>query len=334
MNLIEESLWTQIQKPIGEELPAKHIFFDLSKRLFIALDRMGFRHILIESTSEIHSPFATQFKGVQVSIRELVVSGGSQKEYIDLICREPSGYHIFNSIGGEIAQKIAETSEDSDSIGIITAILAKWKQFWGSFPQDILTMEEQVGLFGELFFLRYWLLPRYGKQVVLAWKGPSGERHDFILGDRSFEVKTSTSSTGHVHRINGVDQLEELSVGGLYLSSFWLRQNERAEYSLASIIESCREYVEPDVEIFSAFNLLLSRSGYSELQRTEYEKRRYEIIESALFLVDDQFPKITRTSFSTKLPDQIEELDYSINLNSYLEKSLCSSEKEFLSLEI
>lgn len=334
MNVIEESLWTQIQKPIGEELPAKHIFFDLSKRLFIALDRMGFRHILIESNSEIHSPIAAQFKGVQVSTRELVVSGGSQKEYIDLICREPSGYHIFNSIAGEIAQKIAETNEDSDSIGIITGILAKWKQFWGSLPQDILTMEEQVGLFGELFFLRFWLLPKYGKQVVLAWKGPNGERHDFILGERSFEVKTSASSTGHVHRINGVNQLEELSVGGLYLSSFWLRQIERAEYSLASIIESCRDYLEPDTEIFSTFNMLLSRSGYSEIHKTEYDKRRYEILESALFLVDEHFPKITETSFSTRLPDQIEELDYSINLNSYLERSLCSSGEQFLLLVI
>jgi len=334
MNVIEESLWSQIQKPLGEELHAKHIFYDLSNKFFIALDRLGFRHILIESNAEIHSPLTVQFKGVQVSIRELAVSGGSQKEYIDLLCREPSGYHIFNSIGGEITQKIAEIGEDSDSIGIITAILAKWKQFWGSFPQDILTVEEQVGLFGELFFLRYWLLPRYGKQVVLAWEGPNGERHDFILGDRSYEVKTSTSSRGHVHRINGVDQLEELPVGCLYFSSFWIRQNEHAEYSLISLIESCRKYLEPDIEIYSAFNLLLSRSGYSEIQRAEYEKRKYETLESALFLVDDQFPKITRSSFSTRFPAQIEELDYLLNLNSYLEKSLCSSGEEFLSLEI
>lgn len=334
MNVIEESLWTQIQKPHGEELNAKHIFFDLSKRFFIALDRSGFRHMLIETTTGIHSPLTVQFRGVQVSIRELAVSSGLQKEYIDLICKEPGGYHIFNSIGGEIAQKIAEVSEDSDAIAVVTAILSKWKQFWGSFPQNQLTVEEQVGLFGELFFLKYWLFPKYGKQVVRAWEGPNGERHDFILGDRSYEVKTSTSASGHVHKVNGVDQLEELPVGSLFLSSLWLRQNEHAEHSLASIIESCRDYLEPDIEISSVFNLLLSRSGYSEIQREEYEKRRYEILESALFLVDDQFPRITRSSFSMGFPEQIEELDYQVNLNSYLEKSLCSRGEEFLSLEI
>lgn len=332
MNVIEESLWFQIQKPLGEELHAKHVFYDLSKKFFIALDRMGFRHILIESNNEIHSPLTVQFRGVQVSIKELIISGGSQKEYIDLICREPTGYHIFNSIGGEIAQKIAETNEASNSIEITTAILTKWKQFWGSFPKDVLTVEEQVGLFGELFFLRYWLLPRYGKQVVLAWEGPNGKRHDFILGDRSYEVKTSNSSKGHVHRINGVDQLEALPVGSLFLFSFWIRQNDHAENSLTSIIESCRKYLESDIEISSAFELLLSRSGYSEIQRVEYEKRRYEILDSVLFLVDGQFPKITRTSFSMGLPEQVEELDYTINLNLYLEKSLCSTGEDFLSL--
>ena len=334
MNVIDESLWAQIQKPYGEELNAKHIFYKLISNIYIALDRMGFRHILIESANDNLTSSGMLFRGVQLKITELVVTGGVQKKYIDLLCREPAGYHIFNSIGGEIAQKMDEVNESVNPLEIITTILTKWKHFWGNYPQDLLTMEEQVGLFGELFFLRHWLLPRYGNKVVLAWEGPNGARHDFILGDKSYEVKTSSSSKGHFHRINGVNQLEELPVGSLYLTSFWIWQNEQAENSLTSIIESCRKYLESDIEIRSAFELLLSKSGYSELQRAEYEKRRYEIQESTLFLVDDQFPKIVPTSFPAGLPDQIEEIDYSLNLNSYLEKSLCVSADEFRSLVI
>ena len=84
---------------------------------------MGFRHILIESGNEIRTLPGVQFRGVQVSIRELVISGGLVRVYIDLLCREPAGYHIFNSIGGEIAQKVSEMSQDSDLIEVITVIL-------------------------------------------------------------------------------------------------------------------------------------------------------------------------------------------------------------------
>lgn len=334
MNVIDESLWTQIQKPLGEELHAKHIFFELSKKIFIALDQLGFRHILIESSNQIHTSLGVQFRGVRVSIRELVITGGSQKRYIDLLCREPAGYHIFNSIGGEIAQKISEISEEADLIEVITIILEKWKHFWGSFAQEVLTLEEQIGLFGELFFMRFWLLPKYGKQIIPVWQGPNGERHDFILGDKSFEVKTSASPKGHFHKINGIDQLDDPQLGSLYLFSLWIRLNEQSEHSLISVIDSCRNFLEQDEDILSTFELLLSRSGYSEIQRAEYEKRRFEILESAFFLVDQHFPRITKNSFSPGLPDQVEQLDYSLNLNSYLNKSLCSSGEELLALEI
>ena len=64
MNVIDESLWTQIKKPLGEELYAKHIFFELSDKIFIALDQLGFRHILIESGNEIRTLPGVQFRGV------------------------------------------------------------------------------------------------------------------------------------------------------------------------------------------------------------------------------------------------------------------------------
>ena len=123
-------------------------------------------------------------------------------------------------------------------------------------------------------------------------------------------------------------------MGNLYLLSLWIRPNEQSEHSLISIIDSCRDYLESDESILTTFELLLSKSGYSESQREEYEKRRFEMIESAFFLVDQYFPRITQQSFSVRFPDQIEQLDYSINLNGYLNKSLCSSGKMFQSLEI
>jgi len=123
-------------------------------------------------------------------------------------------------------------------------------------------------------------------------------------------------------------------VGNLYLFSLWIRPNEQSDHSLISIIDSCRNFLEPDENILTTFELLLSKSGYSEIQRTEYEKRKFDMLESAFFLVDQHFPRITRHSFSPSLPDQIEQLYYSVNLNTYLNKSLCSSGEEFQSLDI
>jgi hypothetical protein len=67
-----------------------------------------------------------------------------------------------------------------------------------------LSLDRQVGLFGELVVLKS-LIKHFGAHSVLAWTGPGKEPHDFRLGDLELEVKTSRG-TRRIHMVNGLHQ--------------------------------------------------------------------------------------------------------------------------------
>ncbi|MBK6456063.1 MAG: PD-(D/E)XK motif protein [Gemmatimonadetes bacterium] len=69
----------------------------------------------------------------------------------------------------------------------------------------LLSTERQIGLLGELLFLER-LMSRIGSDAVDAWMGPLAEPHDFRVGSREYEIKTTTASH-RVHTVHGTEQL-------------------------------------------------------------------------------------------------------------------------------
>lgn len=90
-------------------------------------------------------------------------------------------------------------------------------------PVEGLSAEQMCGLFGELWFLLIWLLPR-GIRRVQNRVGPTGARHDFSWPTITVEAKTTQSARGHVHRISGLDQLDPPCGGDLFLFSLRMRE--------------------------------------------------------------------------------------------------------------
>src|SRR5207245_778158 len=98
----------------------------------------------------------------------------------------------------------------------VARVFARWRRFWGQLPQHLLSREQQLGLFAELWFLNVWLLPRVdAAEAVTRWRGPFGARHDFEWPTRSVEVKVTTSTRGPIHYIHGLDQLVPPDGGNL-----------------------------------------------------------------------------------------------------------------------
>jgi hypothetical protein len=67
-----------------------------------------------------------------------------------------------------------------------------------------LTLDRQVGLFGELLVLEQ-LIVSADHTAVGGWTGPLREPHDFRIGDIELEVKT-TRGNKRIHTINGLAQ--------------------------------------------------------------------------------------------------------------------------------
>ena len=156
-----------------------------------------------------------------------------------------------------------------------------------------------------------------GAEVLLAWRGPWGSRHDFEWPDKSVEVKGTTNSRGHIHTIHGIDQLEKPEAGPLYLFSMCIREEAGAVNNLPGLIETCRDRLLDSENALVRFESGLIQLGYSPLYEDEYRKLTLRVVDASLYLVDGDFPKLTRASFPSGIPSGVEKVDYEINLNSF-----------------
>jgi hypothetical protein len=311
---IDEVTWERLTPPTGERLIARQPLPDVTNRLLCALDSMGNRHLLLMLDQEDVQFSDKKSRGLHIATRNLLVQGQKASNFIDIECLDVAGFAILNIIGGEIA---VELTEDNDPIDIVTKVLTKWRRFWGQLPLHVLTKEKQLGLFAEIFFLSRWLIPMMGPTAINAWHGPWGSRHDFEWVDKSVEVKATTNSRGHIHRIHGVEQLSAPEKGPLYLFSLCLREESGGTNNLPGLIEECRKKLENPVEFVNTYYNALIQIGYSNVHQDEYAKLNFRVAEALVYIVDKDFPRLTLSTFPTGMPLGIEYLEYEINLNSF-----------------
>lgn len=315
MKPIAKETWEKLSQPINEQLVARLALPDITSGLYCAMDANNQRHLLLPLEPSAEQYMDKQSRGVSVITRELTIQGDYPKRYLDLACLDFTGYAIFDLIGGEVANELAGGS--AKPAEIVKKILSKWRRFWGQLPSSILSIEEQIGLFAELWFLLEWLFPKFGQSVVLNWRGPWGSRHDFEWPDKSIEVKATTNSRGRIHHIHGLRQLENPENGPLFLFSMVLREENGSLNDLPSLIEKCRYQLINSEDGLSHFENALAHIGYSPLFEEEYKKVKLHIIECLLFEVCEDFPRLTTHSFSQNISTGIERVDYEINLNSF-----------------
>lgn len=312
---ISQETWDRLILPSGDKLVARPALPEVTPRLLCAVDASGGRHLLISLNNAEDDFFDRKSRGINVTTRDLTIHGSGQERYLDIVCFEAIGYPILDLMGGEIANGL--TDQTKQTVEIVKRILEKWRRFWGQLPQPMLSHEEQIGFFAELWFLSRWLLPKYGPDVIMVWRGPWGGRHDFEWVDRSVEVKATTNSRGRIHRIHGLSQLENPENGPLFLFSSILREENGAPNNLPIVIDACRDQLKDSAEGLNYFENSIVHIGYSPFYEQEYSKLNLRIIESSLFQVKDDFPKLTKLDILPEVLEGIERVDYEINLNSY-----------------
>lgn len=316
MNSIPPEVWTRLpsERPQGEALWARLAKPSVTERLIAAIDEGCQRHFLVRLSSAEDDLHDTQSRGLTVVTRELAIPEHEPGRYLDIACNDAVGHVVFDFIGGELAERLATGRETAPEA--VSRVLAKWRRFWGQSQMGILTHEQQIGLFGELWFLSVWLIPKMGPKIAVeGWRGPLGSRHDFEWQCRSVEVKSSTSTRGRIHHISGLDQLAPPDHGELLLFSVRLREERGATNNLPALIAKCRKALEQEEDLLCVFENTLAHAGYSQYHEDEYEKLKLRVIEDGLFRVDEDFPRLTAASFPAGVPDGIESVEYIINLS-------------------
>lgn len=315
MTSISQETWDKLTQPTGDRLVARPALPETTARLLCAVDVSGSRHLLIPLGANEEEYIDRKSRGISVTTRDLSIHGSNSERYLDIACLDAGGHLILDLMGGEIAKGL--TDETKQTTDIVRKVLAKWRRFWGQLPQPMMSYEEQLGLFAELWFFSQWLLPKLGPDAVMAWRGPWGSRHDFEWADKSVEVKSTTNIRGRIHQIHGLTQLENPENGPLYLLSVNLREENGAINNLPGLIESCRKHLIGSEEGLAYFENALAHLGYSPIFEDEYSKLKLHIVEDILFQVVSDFPKLTRENLLNGISVGIERVNYEINLNTF-----------------
>lgn len=177
-----------------------------------------------------------------------------------------------------------------------------------------LSTEKAVGLVGELLVLEHLLDNRAEDAVMSAWVGPEAEEHDFVLTAGDLEVK-STISERRVHLIGSETQLARTGDRPLWLISIQLTRGGRAEdaFTLPELVTRIRARMSSPTTLDTGLDAAGYRGRDAGLYRETYLLRT----EPRAYLVDDDFPAITRERLA-KVPrqDLVTALSYRVDVTT------------------
>lgn len=298
------------QTPTGERLTARLAAPGIRDDVFIAVDGVGRRHILIGiPLGEPHELAERTSKGIAVQTVEMNVGEGSTPFFVEVACLEAQGHAALDVVVGELVQALS-AGASIGRVRLVQNVLAKWRRFWSGVNQGLLSKEQQLGLFGELWFLSRWLAPCVGSaRAVQLWRGPAGARNDFETLGVAIEVKT-TGKLDPTYLIHGLEQLLEPPGGALFLFCLSVRDESSGVESLPALIQEVRGKLSEDFAALSTFDSMLYASGYDDQYATEYGRLVLRIRSEGLYRVQPGFPRLVPDSIAGGLPPGVSAVNY------------------------
>ncbi len=195
---------------------------------------------------------------------------------------------------GENGSKRAELLKDPSS----------WWTNWKTLIGNRISEKKPYAVLGELLVYEYLL--NDGKKV--KWGGPESSSHDIISDGTDYEVKSTTSRYDKKIHIAGQFQLQ--SDKKLFLVFCRFEENING----ICINDMVDRLVENCGELRDEINAKLSKQGY--VPGNSARKEKYQIHESVMYEVNEEFPHITPQSFvGGMLPKGITKLEYDVDLS-------------------
>jgi len=278
--------------------------------VYLAMDGVHFSRyflLVLENTANEANFKTIELRGLRVYRGRLVA--GDAEEAIIIQLKDIRYAELFDHLLTDLADHLQTKSNLDDAISLLLARVESWRSMTAAADRGMLTISEQTGLFGELWFMKY--IQQQGlNNIVSAWHGPLGAVHDFQWGFGAVEIKATITENPQTIRISSESQLDTSGIPQLFLWHLTLSEHKSGDLTLPELIESIADNLSPpELEIF---NQRLTKTGYSDLHRDVYLERRYILRNTSIFEVRGDFPRMT----VAELRRGISNVAYDIQLQS------------------
>jgi len=242
----------------------------------------------------------------------------ANRSHITLILETADDAKIFYFLCTSLMEATKKIPIDNDTAAarVIITHLGRWQKLLRTQGSKLLSLNEQMGLFGELMVLKDIFLDNLdAREAVSCWTGPMGDEQDFGYGESLVEVKTVRSTRDREIQISSIAQLDAVS-GKLSLAfqTVGVFEDQPPEsISLNGIIDLVADkLLDQEADITDQFNLRLAMLGYE--QHPEYDKYYFALVTRKIFAVEGDFPRIG----STDIRQGVSKASYSILVEACL----------------
>jgi hypothetical protein len=258
----------------------------------------------LDSNIDIHQNYLKRFIGVEVQI---IPSPNNKKELVIILLVEELT-DIFIVFIEDIINSLLDINDSENALIIISKRINYWKKLFGKFSTNLLTPQQQRGLFGELYFLNKVLIEKNNKQVINAWKAPNGTNQDFYINAKTIEVKTTISNSQTI-KISNEYQLDISGLDKLFIAFYKLYEFPEG-ITLLSLINDIRMLLNSEIDLLNIFNVKLINLGVLPELEDEYNEIGYSVRGEKYYDVTSEFPKIT----ALMVNESISKISYGIDL--------------------
>lgn len=254
--------------------------------------------------------------------------GDEDHATLELILTDSRFTDIFTNLVQDVVDNITAQKTEMLMIKAFIERLVKWQQFLDRYGHEGLGDEAQRGLFGELWFLRKYLIPILGiNKAIDAWKGSSRKAQDFQFSDCAVEVKTTISKQHQKMYIASERQLDDTGLTALFLQHISLMESSGSGETLSDMVEDIRKNIADEPAARQKMEDSLFEAGYLNAHAYRYNKTGYMVRSSGIFRIREGFPRITESD----LLNGVGDVHYSVNVSECMHYTVTESDfKTFL----
>ncbi|MFZ6664854.1 PD-(D/E)XK motif protein [Peijinzhouia sedimentorum] len=234
------------------------------------------------------------------------------KKFLLILLLNKQHKNIFSTLCEDLIFGVSDVTTEETLAEKLFERLAKWQSLFEKVGKQGLSDEAQRGLYGEVYFLRFFLNNSSDKNYCLkSWVGPEKSIQDFQYSNWAVEIKTTHGNNHQKIHITSERQLDDSIIEKIFLFHLSLDVRVGNGESLNILIEDVSEILNDNTMASNLFKLKLLESGYYDIHKPLYDERGYTIRQENLYQVSGNFPRITENL----IPIGVGDVRYSIVLS-------------------
>jgi hypothetical protein len=240
-----------------------------------------------------------------------------EKSLILISLTDNSLSSIFAVLSEDLFQTVSAIKQELILIQALQNRFIQWKELFVMAKGSGLTLEKQIGLFGELYLLKKLLLQTGLLSKVLSiWTGPETGIRDFEKDNCAIEVKTTHTHNHQKIHITSERQLDTQLLQYLFLFHLSIEKRNSDEYTLNTIVEELYSILSQNKLLGNILKRKLISVGYFDHHQDKYQNISFLIREEDFYRIENSFPRIEERDLMKGVGD----VKYSIILTSETEQ--------------